>query len=78
MRMLLSRLTANRYTSEGRIVVKLSLSNNNGCDEGVGQGEQQMLELKITDTGKGISKDYLRNKLYTRNSNLSWFLSLSC
>lgn len=46
-------------------MVKLSLT---GCDEIDADPTPRMLEIKIEDTGKGISADYLRTRLYTRSS----------
>ncbi|KAK3178063.1 hypothetical protein OEA41_000195 [Lepraria neglecta] len=53
---------ALKYTQKGSIVVKLSLdeSPNNTEDP----TEERMLEIKITDTGKGISSEYLRTSLF--------------
>ena len=46
-------------------MVKLSLS---GTDETGADSTPRMLEIKIEDTGKGISAEYLRTRLYTRLS----------
>lgn len=64
---------ALKYTQKGMIVVKLALdelAENAGAEE----ANERMLEVKITDTGKGISSEYLRTSLYTRmlrSSNFS-------
>lgn len=54
---------ALKYTQKGSIVVKLALdpSRDNGMEN-----EERMLEIKVTDTGKGISSEYLRTSLYNR------------
>ena len=59
---------ALKYTQKGSIVVKLSLdeSPNNTEDP----SEERMLEINITDTGKGISSEYLRTSLFNRESSL--------
>ncbi len=56
---------ALKYTQKGMIVVKLAL-NELAADAGVEDKNERMLEIKITDTGKGISSEYLRTSLYTR------------
>ena len=59
---------ALKYTQKGMIVVKMGLDklpSNAGAEE----KNERILEIKITDTGKGISSEYLRTSLYTRMSN---------
>ena len=56
---------ALKYTQKGSIIVKLALDPSNN---GVGEDKERMLELKVTDTGKGISSEYLRTSLYNRKS----------
>lgn len=51
---------ALKYTQKGSITVKLTLDPLNtgvNCPE-------RMLEIKVIDTGKGISPEYLRTSLY--------------
>lgn len=52
-----------QYTDKGRILVKLSLG-----DSETDADSPRMLEFTVEDTGKGISTDYLRTRLYTRLS----------
>ncbi|CAD6578204.1 MAG: hypothetical protein ASARMPRED_008641 [Alectoria sarmentosa] len=52
---------ALKYTQKGSIVVKLALDSSR--DSGM-ENEERMLEIKVTDTGKGISSEYLRTSLY--------------
>ena len=54
---------ALKYTQKGSIVVKLALDFSR--DSGM-ENEERMLEIKVTDTGKGISSEYLRTSLYNR------------
>ncbi len=64
---------ALKYTQKGMIVVKLALDEL-AEDAGAEEANERMLEVKITDTGKGISSEYLRTSLYTRmlrSSNFS-------
>lgn len=52
-----------KYTKAGKIVVKLRLDAlDTPTDE---QDKNRILDITITDTGKGISSDYLRTSLYT-------------
>ncbi len=54
---------ALKYTQKGSIVVKLALDpSNNGSME----DSERMLEVRVIDTGKGISPEYLRTSLYNR------------
>ena len=55
---------ALKYTQKGSIVVKLSLDEPTDTRED--PTEERMLEIKITDTGKGISSEYLRTRLFNR------------
>ncbi len=54
---------ALKYTQKGSIVVKLALdpSNHSSMEE-----SERMLEVRVIDTGKGISPEYLRTSLYNR------------
>lgn len=54
---------ALKYTQKGSIVVRLALGppNNNTIED-----TERMLEIIVTDTGKGISPEYLRTSLYSR------------
>ena len=55
---------ALKYTLKGSIMVRLSLDE---LDEAVnGALDERILELKVTDTGKGISSEYLRTSLFNR------------
>ena len=55
---------ALKYTQKGSIVVKLSLDESpNTVDD---PAEERMLEIRVTDTGKGISSEYLRTSLFSR------------
>lgn len=52
-----------KYTSAGKIVVKLSLeASDNPANE---RNKVKILNITVTDTGRGISSDYLRTSLYT-------------
>ena len=59
---------ALKYTQKGSIVVKLALDP---LSAGVMEDTERMLEIKVTDTGKGISSEYLRTSLYNRESKPS-------
>lgn len=52
---------ALKYTQKGSIIVKLGLGPSNN---GVTEDTERMLEIRVTDTGKGISPEYLRTSLY--------------
>ena len=55
---------ALKYTQKGSIVVKLSLDEStNTVDD---PAEERILEIRVTDTGKGISSEYLRTSLFNR------------
>ena len=55
---------ALKYTQKGSIIVKLSLDEPpNTVDD---PAEERTLEIKVTDTGKGISSEYLRTSLFNR------------
>lgn len=47
-----------KYTEKGVIVVSLTLTDLD--DDDGGNLEDQVLEITIKDTGKGISSEYLR------------------
>lgn len=52
-----------KYTTRGKIVVRLRLDAPlSPADE---HTKDKVLDITITDTGKGISSDYLRTSLYT-------------
>ena len=55
---------ALKYTQKGMIVVKLALDKL-ASDASVEEQNERILEITITDTGKGISSEYLRTSLYT-------------
>ncbi|KAL8730215.1 MAG: hypothetical protein Q9166_004192 [cf. Caloplaca sp. 2 TL-2023] len=52
-----------KYTSAGKIVVRLKLDAPENQEDG--KGKAKILDITITDTGRGISTDYLRTSLYT-------------
>ncbi|KAL8719851.1 MAG: hypothetical protein Q9225_003204 [Loekoesia sp. 1 TL-2023] len=52
-----------KYTTTGRIVVRLRLEAPDTPSEE--ENKSKILDVTITDTGKGISSDYLRTSLYT-------------
>lgn len=56
---------ALKYTDEGMILVKVQLHDLDGArtDE---QESGKLLVIKIEDTGRGISPEYLRTRLFTR------------
>ena len=55
---------ALKYTQKGSIVVKLCLDGPpNTVDD---PAEERTLEIRVTDTGKGISSEYLRTSLFNR------------
>ena len=59
---------ALKYTEKGTIVVKLRLQSPdipNTADWSDNEENLKKLVLIITDTGKGISSEYLRTRLYT-------------
>ncbi|KAI2716246.1 hypothetical protein CBS147354_7046 [Penicillium roqueforti] len=55
---------AMKYTDSGRVTLSLSASSQS---EGRSrrQGLEDLVTLTVTDTGKGISEEFLRSKLYT-------------
>ncbi len=57
---------ALKYTQKGSIVVKLSLDESPNTVED--PAEERTLEIRVTDTGKGISSEYLRTSLFNRKS----------
>lgn len=54
---------ALKYTQKGSIVVKLALDP---LKNGVVEDTERMLEIRVIDTGKGISPEYLRTSLFNR------------
>lgn len=54
---------ALKYTQKGSIVVKLALSPSN---HDAMEDTERILEIKVMDTGRGISSEYLRTSLYNR------------
>ena len=54
---------ALKYTQKGSIIVELALDplNNDLMEDA-----ERMLEIKVTDTGRGISSEYIRTNLYNR------------
>jgi len=62
---------ALKYTQKGTIVVELALQ-----DPGLEQNEEEsphekVLVMKVVDTGKGISREYLRTSLFNRKSTFT-------
>ncbi|KAG0154030.1 hypothetical protein PDIDSM_1409 [Penicillium digitatum] len=55
---------AMKYTDSGRVTLSLAASSQS---EGRSrrQGLEDLVTLTVTDTGKGISEEFLRGKLYT-------------
>ena len=62
---------ALKYTQKGSIVVKLALDPSN---DDVTESTERMLEIRVSDTGKGISSEYLRTCLYNRGLPTPYFL----
>lgn len=59
---------ALKYTKSGYIYLQLkSNQSDKKCDQGTPMDEEEAFEvtLKVRDTGKGISHDYLHNDLFT-------------
>ena len=54
---------ALKYTQKGSITVKLALDNSSNSAL---EDMERMLEIRVVDTGKGISSEYLRTSLYNR------------
>ncbi|KAL8937012.1 MAG: hypothetical protein Q9216_004641 [Gyalolechia sp. 2 TL-2023] len=54
---------ALKYTRTGKIMVSLSLGPSDLVSDE--HSKDKVLDITITDTGKGISSDYLRTSLYT-------------
>lgn len=68
---------ALKYTEQGTIIVKLeqhALDGTSGTALGQGAADGKMLVLKVIDTGRGISSQYLRTRLFTRESTRLLFL----
>ena len=65
LRRLIMNLLGNslKYTEKGRIVVKLSLVDEESSPEIA--KTTKVLILKVIDTGRGISPEYLRTRLFT-------------
>lgn len=62
---------AVKYTENGRVSIKLEVSerqetsdDQSSSSSRQGPGEELMM-LTVSDTGKGISQEFLRNRLYT-------------
>ncbi|KAJ5118910.1 hypothetical protein N7448_010617 [Penicillium atrosanguineum] len=55
---------AMKYTDEGRVTLSLeALSHSEGRSRR--QGLEDLVTLTVTDTGRGISEEFLRDRLYT-------------
>jgi signal transduction histidine kinase len=54
---------ANKYTEFGFILVQLRVREVENPDEP--GSSQQMLVMKIIDSGRGMSTEYMERKLYT-------------
>jgi signal transduction histidine kinase len=53
-----------KYTDEGRVSLSLeAVSHSEGLSRR--QGLEDIVTLTVTDTGRGISEEFLRGKLYT-------------
>ncbi|KAL9035069.1 MAG: hypothetical protein Q9180_005055, partial [Flavoplaca navasiana] len=52
-----------KYTLAGKIIIRLRLEELE--TQPSDKAKSRMLEITVTDTGKGISADYLRTSLYT-------------
>ena len=52
-----------KYTDKGTILIRLVLRDLDESERT--NSDERMLELSIRDTGKGISSEYLRSKLFT-------------
>lgn len=59
---------ALKYTLKGSITVKLALDPSSSGTSGAMEDTERMLEIRVIDTGKGISSEYLRTSLYNRGS----------
>jgi signal transduction histidine kinase len=57
---------ALKYTEKGSIVIRLSLDPSEGAQESA--AEERTLEITVTDTGKGISSEFIRTRLFNRMS----------
>ncbi|KAA6412070.1 MAG: hypothetical protein FRX48_04220 [Lasallia pustulata] len=55
---------ALKYTEKGMILVKLELHDLEGAQDDE-QDSGKLLVIKVIDTGKGISNEYLRTRLFT-------------
>ena len=68
---------ALKYTEQGSIIVKLeqhALDGSYSTAIGQGAANGNLLVLKVIDTGRGISSQYLRTRLFTRESRRLLFL----
>ena len=61
---ILTLIRVRKYITKGFITVSLSLDSLDNAPEG--SVHERVLELKVCDTGKGISSHYLRTSLFTR------------
>ncbi|KAF7586816.1 hypothetical protein BBP40_008271 [Aspergillus hancockii] len=52
---------AMKYTDSGRVSVRLEVSEADGRRSGT----EELVTLLVSDTGKGISEEFLRGRLYT-------------
>lgn len=57
---------AMKYTEKGRITVRLeSTVTSNKNNTAAGANTKEIVVLTVSDTGKGISEEFLRSRLYT-------------
>lgn len=54
---------AQKFTSRGQIYISMSIEESN--DEENDNASNPILKLRIKDTGKGISPEFMERKLYT-------------
>ena len=72
---------ALKYTQRGSIVVHLSLHPERSLDGAIATSQpiqERILQIRVTDTGKGISKEYIRTSLFTPFCQEDGKLFLNC
>lgn len=55
---------ALKYTRKGFIKVKLTAERPSECDQSSSQSNDTIIKLQVTDTGQGMSANFLRTKLF--------------